>query len=120
MVRNAVQSQTPAKAEIIVPEIKTGTTYASLVSAIEELLEHAQNKIATTANTTLVETYWRTGRYAVEGIRREMIGYETFSWLYAAAAIAAPDRLPALELSFRKAWERTVVMFRQRNPGKNL
>ncbi len=59
-------------------------------------------------------------RYTVEGVDHEMSGYETFSWLYAAHAIAAPERLPALELPFEKAWERTVAMFRQRNPGKRL
>ena len=66
MARSVAQSGKPAKKEIIVPEIEVGTTYAGLVGAIGELLEHARAKIATTANTTLVETYWRTGRYIVE------------------------------------------------------
>ena len=43
-----------------------GGTYSELVGAIGALLEKARAKIATTANTTLVDTYWRTGRYIVE------------------------------------------------------
>ena len=43
-----------------------GGTYSDLVGAIGSLLERARAKIATTANTTLVETYWNTGRYIVE------------------------------------------------------
>ena len=66
MARSAAQSGKPAKAAIIVPEIETGTTYAGLVGAIGELLERERAKIATAANTALVETYWRTGRYIVE------------------------------------------------------
>jgi predicted nuclease of restriction endonuclease-like (RecB) superfamily len=37
-----------------------------LIGAIGSLVERAREKIATTANTTLVDTYWRTGRYIVE------------------------------------------------------
>ena len=43
-----------------------GGTYSELVGAIGALLEKARAKIAITANTTLVDTYWRTGRYIVE------------------------------------------------------
>lgn len=50
----------------IVPEIVEGGTYSELVGAIGELLDRARERIATTANTTLVETYWNTGRYIVE------------------------------------------------------
>ena len=50
----------------ILPEIVEGGTYSELVGAIGELLDRARERIATTANTTLVETYWNTGRYIVE------------------------------------------------------
>ena len=50
----------------IVPEVVDGGTYSDLVGAIGELLERARERIATTANTALVETYWNTGRYIVE------------------------------------------------------
>ena len=50
----------------LVPEVVDGGTYSDLVGAIGSLLEHAREKIATTANKTLVETYWNTGRYIVE------------------------------------------------------
>ena len=50
----------------VVPEVVDGRTYADLVGAIGLLLDRAREKIATTANTTLVETYWNTGRYIVE------------------------------------------------------
>ena len=50
----------------LVPEVVDGGTYSDLVGAIGSLLERAREKIATTANTTLVETYWNTGRYIVE------------------------------------------------------
>ena len=43
-----------------------GGTYSELVGAIGALLEKARAKIATAANTTQVDTYWRTGRYIVE------------------------------------------------------
>ena len=54
------------KSEVIEPEIVDGVTYSELVGAIGSLLEKARAKIAITANTTLVDTYWRTGRYIVE------------------------------------------------------
>ena len=54
------------KSKVIEPEIVDGGTYSELVGAIGALLEKARAKIATTANTTLVDTYWRTGRYIVE------------------------------------------------------
>ncbi len=44
----------------------SGISYQGLVAAIGELLERARARIATEANTTLVETYWATGRYIVE------------------------------------------------------
>ena len=50
----------------IIPEVVDGGTYAELFGAIGGLLEHARERIAATANTTLVETYWDTGRYIVE------------------------------------------------------
>ena len=50
----------------IVPEVLDGGTYAELLGAVGGLLERARERIATTANTTLVETYWNTGRYIVE------------------------------------------------------
>lgn len=50
----------------VVPEVVDGGTYSDLVGAIGELLERARERIATTANTALVETYWNTGRYIVE------------------------------------------------------
>ena len=54
------------KSKVIEPEIVDGGTYSELVGAIGSLLEKAREKIAITANTTLVDTYWRTGRYIVE------------------------------------------------------
>ena len=54
------------KEKVLVPEVVEGGTYADLVGAIGNLLERAREKIATTANTTLVNTYWNTGRYIVE------------------------------------------------------
>ena len=48
------------------PEVVDGGTYSELVAAIGSLHERAREKIATTANTTLVDTYWHTGRYIVE------------------------------------------------------
>lgn len=50
----------------IVPEVVDGGTYADLVGAIGRLFDRAREKISTTANTTLVETYWNTGCYIVE------------------------------------------------------
>ena len=50
----------------LVPEVIDGGSYVDLVGAIGALLERAREKIATTANTILVETYWSTGRYIVE------------------------------------------------------
>ena len=49
----------------VITEVVDGGTYSDLVGAIGELLERARERIATTANTTLVETYWNTGRYFV-------------------------------------------------------
>ncbi len=54
------------KGKAVVPEIVDRGTYTELVGAIGGLLERAREKIATTANTTLVETYWTIGRYIVE------------------------------------------------------
>ena len=54
------------KSNVIEPEVVDGGTYSELVEAIESLLEKAREKIVTTANTTLVDTYWRTGRYIAE------------------------------------------------------
>ena len=54
------------KSKAIVPEVVDGGTYSELVVAIGSLLEKAREKIAATANTTLVDTYWHTGRYIVE------------------------------------------------------
>ena len=54
------------KSKAIEPEIVDGGTYSELVGAIGALLEKARTKIAITANTTQVDTYWRTGRYIVE------------------------------------------------------
>ena len=69
----------------VVPEIVDGGTYSDLVGAIGELLERARERIATTANTTLVETYWNTGRYIVEyeqhGADRAKYGSELLSHL---------------------------------------
>ena len=69
----------------IVPEVVDGGTYAELVGAIGGLLERARERIATTANTTLVETYWNTGRYIVEyeqhGADRAKYGSELLSHL---------------------------------------
>ena len=44
---------------------KTGE-YALLIDEIGRLLENARNKIASTVNTALVETYWHIGKYIVE------------------------------------------------------
>ena len=52
--------------KVLVPEVVENGTYADLIGAIGGLLERAREKIATTANTALVETYWNTGRYIVE------------------------------------------------------
>ena len=69
----------------IVPEVVDGGTYSELVGAIGELLERARERIATTANTALVETYWNTGRYIVEyeqhGADRAKYGSELLSHL---------------------------------------
>ena len=54
------------KSKTIVPEVVEGGTYSELVGAIGALLEKARAKIAIAANTTQVDTYWRTGRYIVE------------------------------------------------------
>ena len=54
------------KSNVIEPEVVDGGTYPELVGAIGALLEKAREKIATAANTTQVDTYWRTGRYIVE------------------------------------------------------
>ena len=40
--------------------------YDSLIGEIGRLLENARNKIASTVNTALVETYWHIGKYIVE------------------------------------------------------
>ena len=69
----------------IVPEVVDGGTYSELVGAIGELLKRARERIATTANTALVETYWNTGRYIVEyeqhGADRAKYGSELLSHL---------------------------------------
>lgn len=52
--------------EAVEPEIVEKGTYSELVGAIGVLLERARGRLAATANTTLVETYWQTGRYIVE------------------------------------------------------
>ena len=54
------------KSKAIVPEVVDGGTYSELVVAIGSLHERAKEKIAATANTTQVDTYWRTGHYIVE------------------------------------------------------
>ena len=54
------------ESKAIMPEVVDGCTYSELIGAIGSLVERAREKIATTANTTLVDTYWRTGRYIVE------------------------------------------------------
>ena len=69
----------------VVPEVVDGGTYSDLVGAIGELLERARERIATTANTALVETYWNTGRYIVEyeqhGLDRAKYGSRLLSTL---------------------------------------
>ena len=69
----------------VVPEVVDGGTYSDLVGAIGGLLERARERIATTANTALVETYWNTGRYIVEyeqhGADRANYGSELLSHL---------------------------------------
>ena len=62
----SARAKTIRASKTLVPEVVDGGTYADLVGAIGSLLERAREKIATTANTTLVETYWNTGRYIVE------------------------------------------------------
>lgn len=47
--------------EEIVSEIVEEGTYSELLGAIGALLERARGRLAATANTTLVETYWQTG-----------------------------------------------------------
>ena len=59
-------AETKQNVKALIPEVVNGATYSDLVGAIGSLLERAREKIATTANTTLVETYWNTGRYIVE------------------------------------------------------
>ena len=59
-------AETKQNVKALIPEVVEGATYSDLVDAIGSLLERAREKIATTANTTLVETYWNTGRYIVE------------------------------------------------------
>ena len=59
-------AETKQNVKALIPEVVEGATYSDLVGAIGSLLERAREKIATTANTTLVETYWNTGRYIVE------------------------------------------------------
>ena len=59
-------TKSKAKPDVVVPEVVADATYDGLVAAIGELLERARSKIASVANTTLVETYWNTGRYIVE------------------------------------------------------
>lgn len=64
--RMAKKGKTKDVRTVVAPEVVDGGTYSDLVGAIGELLERARERIATTANTTLVETYWSTGRYIVE------------------------------------------------------
>ena len=52
--------------EVLTPEVVTGGTYAALLDAIGELLAKARSSIARHINTTLVRTYWGTGRHIVE------------------------------------------------------
>ena len=52
--------------EVLIPEVVTGGTYAALLDAIGELLSKARSSIARHINTTLVRTYWGTGRHIVE------------------------------------------------------
>ena len=54
------------KSKALVPEVVDGGTYSELVGAIGSLLERAREKIAATAITTQVDTYWLTGRHIVE------------------------------------------------------
>ena len=73
------------RSKTIVPEVVDGGTYAELVGAIGGLLERARERIAATANTALVETYWNTGRYIVEyeqnGLDRAKYGSRLLSTL---------------------------------------
>ena len=50
----------------MVPEVISGGTYAALLDAIGELLSKARSSIARHINSTLVHTYWGTGRHIVE------------------------------------------------------
>ena len=47
-------------------ELETTHNYERLVTEIGELIKEAKTKIATTVNTTLVQTYWHIGKYIVE------------------------------------------------------
>ena len=52
--------------EVLTPEVIAGGTYAALLDTIGELLSTARSSIARHINTTLVRTYWSTGRHIVE------------------------------------------------------
>ena len=52
--------------EVLTPEVIAGGTYAALLYTIGELLSAARSSIARHINTTLVRTYWSTGRHIVE------------------------------------------------------
>ena len=51
---------------VLTPEVVAGGSYAALLDAIGELLRKARTSIASHINSTLVRTYWSTGRYIVE------------------------------------------------------
>ena len=51
---------------VLTPEVIAGGSYAALLDAIGELLRKARASIASHINSTLVRTYWSTGRYIVE------------------------------------------------------
>lgn len=64
--RTRVVIASKRKSRAIVPEVLDCGMYFELVVAIGSLLETARENIATTANTTQVDAYWRTGYYIVE------------------------------------------------------
>ena len=47
-------------------EMTTYSGYDHLIESIGAILKEARSKIATTVNTTLVQTYWNIGQYIVE------------------------------------------------------
>ena len=47
-------------------EIENNKDYEDLIKSIENVVSNSKNKIASTINDTIVETYWNIGKYIIE------------------------------------------------------